>query len=109
MFAAVHTKSNKVACLKVLKPVRPLKVLREINILKTLRGGPNIISLFDIIYNPITQSPSLVTEFVRTTPFPKYYPNLQDGDIRVFMHNLVSAVAYAHSKGKLEGIACLMI
>jgi serine/threonine protein kinase len=99
VFAAVHTNSNRIACIKVLKPVKPLKIMREIQILKALQGGPNIITLFDIIYNPIDQSPALVTEYVRNTGFTKYYPTLQEMDIRAFMYNLLSAVAYAHSKG----------
>jgi casein kinase II subunit alpha len=99
VFAAVHTASNKVACIKVLKPVHPQKVQREIKILRALQGGPNIITLFDTLYNPITQSPALVMEFVRTSNFSKYHPVLQDSDIRLYMYNLLSSVNYAHSKG----------
>lgn len=31
--------------IKILKPIRENKIMREIKILETLKGGPNIISL----------------------------------------------------------------
>lgn len=36
-----------------LQPVKKKKIKREIKILENLRGGPNIISLLDIVKDPV--------------------------------------------------------
>lgn len=35
------------------QPVKKKKIKREIKILENLRGGPNIISLLDIVKDPV--------------------------------------------------------
>lgn len=40
----------------VLQPVKKKKIKREIKILENLRGGPNIISLLDIVKDPVVIS-----------------------------------------------------
>lgn len=37
----------------LLQPVKKKKIKREIKILENLRGGPNIISLLDIVKDPV--------------------------------------------------------
>jgi casein kinase II subunit alpha len=51
---------------KVLKPVKKAKIRREIKILKTLKGGTNIIGLLDVVRDPATKTPALIMEFVDT-------------------------------------------
>ena len=36
-----------------VQPVKKKKIKREIKILENLRGGPNIISLIDIVKDPV--------------------------------------------------------
>jgi len=36
-----------------MQPVKKKKIKREIKILENLRGGPNIISLLDIVKDPV--------------------------------------------------------
>lgn len=38
-----------------LKPVKKKKIKREIKILQNLRNGPNIITLYDIVKDPIVR------------------------------------------------------
>lgn len=40
-------------CCFAIKPVKKKKIKREIKILENLRGGPNIISLIDIVKDPV--------------------------------------------------------
>lgn len=40
-------------CCFLIKPVKKKKIKREIKILENLRGGPNIISLIDIVKDPV--------------------------------------------------------
>ena len=44
--------NNEKCVIKVLKPVKKKKVKREIKILQNLAGGPNIISLLDVVRDP---------------------------------------------------------
>lgn len=39
-----------------LQPVKKKKIKREIKILENLRGGPNIITLLDIVKDPVVSS-----------------------------------------------------
>ena len=38
--------------IKVLKPVKKKKIKREIKILQNLAGGPNVVSLLDVVRDP---------------------------------------------------------
>lgn len=40
----------------LLQPVKKKKIKREIKILENLRGGPNIISLIDIVKDPVVRA-----------------------------------------------------
>lgn len=39
-----------------VQPVKKKKIKREIKILENLRGGPNIITLLDIVKDPVVSS-----------------------------------------------------
>ena len=48
VFEAINVTNNDKCVVKILKPVKKKKIKREIKILKSLAGGPNIISLLVI-------------------------------------------------------------
>ena len=51
------------------------KIRREIKILQTLQHGVNIVELIDVVRDPLTKTPAIITEFVDTsdTDFRKLY------------------------------------
>lgn len=53
----------------VFQPVKKKKIKREIKILENLRGGTNIITLLDVVKDPISRTPALVFEYVNNTDF----------------------------------------
>uniref|UniRef100_A0A8C1EYH6 non-specific serine/threonine protein kinase n=1 Tax=Cyprinus carpio carpio TaxID=630221 RepID=A0A8C1EYH6_CYPCA len=53
VFEAINITNNEKVVVKILKPVKKKKIKREIKILENLRGGPNIITLLDIIKDPV--------------------------------------------------------
>eukprot|EP01050_Picozoa_sp_SAG11_P048833 SAG11_NODE_26344_length_346_cov_1.048583_1_plen_80_part_10 len=55
--------------LQILKPVKKKKIKREIKILQNLVGGPNIITLLDIVRDPQSKTPSLIFEHVNNEDF----------------------------------------
>lgn len=48
VFMGLHSTNMQKCCIKLLKPVRKFKILREIKILQILSGGPNIVELLDV-------------------------------------------------------------
>lgn len=52
VFEGINIINNEKCVIKVLKPVKKKKIKREIKILQNLAGGPNIISLLDVVRDP---------------------------------------------------------
>lgn len=85
--------------IKILKPVKKLKVRREIKILQTLKGGPYIINMHNQVADPSTRTPSLVFEYVENTDFRALWPELTLKDIQRYIVQVLIGLDYAHSKG----------
>ncbi|XP_061743286.1 casein kinase II subunit alpha [Nerophis ophidion] len=99
VFEAINITNNEKVVVKILKPVKKKKIKREIKILENLRGGPNIISLIDIVKDPVSRTPALVFEHVNNTDFKQLYQTLTDYDIRFYMHEILKALDCCHSMG----------
>ncbi|XP_065520985.1 casein kinase II subunit alpha-like isoform X1 [Lathamus discolor] len=102
VFEAINITSNEKVVVKILKPVKKKKIKREIKILENLRGGPNIISLLDIVKDPVSRTPALVFEHVNNTDFKQLYQTLSDFDIRFYMYEILKALDYCHSMGVMH-------
>lgn len=66
VYEGINTENDNRIVIKVLKPVKKAKIRREIKILKTLKGGVNVINLLDVVRDPATKTPALIMEFVDT-------------------------------------------
>nr|XP_054500093.1 casein kinase II subunit alpha isoform X3 [Agelaius phoeniceus] len=99
VFEAINITNNEKVVVKILKPVKKKKIKREIKILENLRGGPNIITLADIVKDPVSRTPALVFEHVNNTDFKQLYQTLTDYDIRFYMYEILKALDYCHSMG----------
>lgn len=91
--------NNQTCVVKCLKPVKSKKINREITILQHLFGGPNIIRLLDIAFEPSTEIPVLVFENVNTIDFRELYPTFTNQDIRYYMFQILKALDFCHSLG----------
>ena len=91
--------TNEEVCVKILKPVRRAKIKREIKVLDTLKGCPNIIKLLDTVVDPSTLTPSLIMEYVNNEEWRTLYPLLAKEDIRYHIYQILKGLDYAHSKG----------
>lgn len=101
-FEGLHISSYSNVLIKVLKPVKRSKVKRELKILQNLSNAPksaNIVALLDIVRDPISKIPSLITEYVENDDFRALYPRLTDADVRYYMFKLLRALDFVHSKG----------
>ncbi|AOW01902.1 kinase-like domain-containing protein [Yarrowia lipolytica] len=91
---------NKQQCvIKVLKPVKKKKIKREIKILQNVAAGPNIVSLLDVVRDPVNKTPSLIFEYVENVDFRQVFPKFKDYDIRYYIYQVLVALEYSHSKG----------
>uniref|UniRef100_A0A673KSS3 non-specific serine/threonine protein kinase n=1 Tax=Sinocyclocheilus rhinocerous TaxID=307959 RepID=A0A673KSS3_9TELE len=92
VFEAINITNNEKVVVKILKPVKKKKIKREIKILENLRGGPNIITLLDIVKDPVV-IPSLLCFH------QQLYQTLTDYDIRFYMYEILKALDFCHSMG----------
>lgn len=99
VFEGVNVKSDSKCVVKILKPVKKKKIKREIKILENLRGGTNIITLLDVVKDPISRTPALIFEYVNNTDFKQLYQTLTDYDIRFYLFELLKALDFCHSRG----------
>jgi len=101
VYEGINTLNNERVVIKILKPVKKTKIRREIKILQTLRGGVNIINLIDVVRDPMTKTPALIMEYVDTgdLDFRPLYKSFTDYDIRFYIHEVLKALDYCHSKG----------
>ncbi|KAF8078282.1 kinase-like domain-containing protein [Lyophyllum atratum] len=99
VFEGVNVVTEEKCIIKVLKPVKKKKIKREIKILQNLAGGPNVVSLLDVVRDPASKIPSLITEYVHNLDFKVLYPRFTDLDVRFYMLELLKALDFCHSKG----------
>eukprot|EP00930_Biecheleria_cincta_P035328 TRINITY_DN242_c0_g1_i5.p1 TRINITY_DN242_c0_g1~~TRINITY_DN242_c0_g1_i5.p1 ORF type:complete len:362 (+),score=43.25 TRINITY_DN242_c0_g1_i5:38-1087(+) len=99
VFEGTKISSGEKCVIKILKPVQKKKIKREIKILQSLFGGPNVVKLLDVVRNPLSKTPSLVFEYVNNTDFKTLYPTFTDHDVRFYMFEILKALDYCHSQG----------
>ncbi|KAJ9441537.1 Casein kinase II subunit alpha [Diplonema papillatum] len=99
VFEGVNCNNNERCVIKVLKPVKKMKIKREIKILQNLCGGTNVVKLLDVVRDPRSKTPALIFEYVNNTDFRTLYPTLTDMDIRYYINELLKALDFCHSMG----------
>ncbi len=99
VFEGLSVLNSEKCVIKVLKPVKKKKIKREIKILQNLSGGPNVVSLLDVVRDPQSKTPSLIFENVDNIDFRTLYPRFTDTDVRFYLLELLKALDFCHSKG----------
>ncbi|XP_002162509.1 casein kinase II subunit alpha [Hydra vulgaris] len=99
VFEGVSIVNNDKVVIKILKPVKKKKIKREIKILENLRGVPNIITLLDVVKDPVSRTPALVFEYVNNIDFKQLYQQFTSEDIKFYLYELLKALDHCHSMG----------
>eukprot|EP01017_Pseudomicrothorax_dubius_P039273 TRINITY_DN599_c0_g1_i2.p2 TRINITY_DN599_c0_g1~~TRINITY_DN599_c0_g1_i2.p2 ORF type:complete len:336 (-),score=79.04 TRINITY_DN599_c0_g1_i2:295-1302(-) len=100
VFEGIHLPTRRQCVIKVLKPVRPKKVNREVKILQILAGGPNIIELHDVVHDRATETTTLIMErlddwsLLRTA-----LPSYDATQVRRCMFEILRTLDFCHSYG----------
>ena len=82
--------TNEDTCIiKVLKPVSKKKIKREVKILRNLTGGPNVISLLDVVQDSVSRSNSLIMEYVDNTEWKELFPVLTEYEMKYYLFQLL--------------------
>ena len=55
-----------------------------------------------VVKDPISRTPAFIFEHVNNTDFKQLYQTLSDFDIRYYLYELLKALDYSHSMGKLS-------
>lgn len=85
--------------------MRKSKIMREIKILETIRGGVNCINMHGVCLDNMSKTICLVEaahqvfEFVCETNFKEIFLKLNDEEIRFYMYQILKALDFCHSKG----------
>eukprot|EP00756_Hemistasia_phaeocysticola_P036473 Hpha_TRINITY_DN16645_c2_g1::TRINITY_DN16645_c2_g1_i1::g.179733::m.179733/K03097/CSNK2A; casein kinase II subunit alpha len=102
VFEGLNCVNDSRCVVKVLKPVKKMKIKREIKILQNLCGGPNVIKLLDVVRDPQSKTPALIFEHVNNVDFRVLYPTLTDFDVRYYMNELLKTLDFCHSMGVMH-------
>jgi len=96
VFEGCNAANNEKCVIKILKPVRIEKQYREVKILQTLYGGPNIVKLYDILRDPATKTPALVFEYIPNIETKVLARSFNNMDIRLYTYMILEALEYSH-------------
>lgn len=99
VFEGIRLTDSKRVVIKVLKPVKPRKILREVKILENLKGGVNIITLLATVRDPLTNTSALIFEYVNNVEYKELYFQLSEADIKYYLNEVLKALQFCHSKG----------
>ncbi|KZT19689.1 kinase-like protein [Neolentinus lepideus HHB14362 ss-1] len=99
VFEGVDMVNDEKCVIKVLKPVASKKIKREIKILRNMSGGPNVVSLLDVVRDPSARYRSLIMEYVENVEWKYLYPRLTEADVKYYIFQLLRALDFAHSHG----------
>lgn len=96
--------SGDEVAIKIFRPIKKLKIRREVKILNLLKGGPNILEIKDVVRDAATKTPAIITEFVDQgeLDIKKTWKNFSLEDIQNYILSTLKALDYAHSKGVMH-------
>lgn len=99
VYQGINNKTDQKVVLKVLKPVKKNKIRREIKILDSLKDGPNIVKLLDVVRDPSSKMPCIVTEWIDNDDYKTISQQFTDDDIRYYLYQVLVGLNYCHSRG----------
>ena len=99
VYEGINVNNDQRVVIKVLKPVKKKKIKREIKVLQNLKDGPNIVKLVDIVRDPSSKSPCIITEWINNVDYKTLFPTLTDEDIRYYIYQVLIALDFCHSMG----------
>jgi len=99
VFKGIDVVNSETCVIKVLKPVAPKKIKREVKILRNLTGGANVVALRDVVRDPFERCHGLVMEHVENVEWRTLFATLSELDVKYYTFQLLKALDFVHSRG----------
>ena len=99
VYEGIENSSNKKVVIKILKPIKKSKVLREIKILRVLQDCPGVPKLLDIVKENNTKIPSFIFEYCPSQDITQLFAKLDELDVKYYLFEILKVLDFAHSKG----------
>lgn len=85
--------------IKILKPVKEVRLNREVRMLQILDGQCNVPKLIELVKDYGTQIPSLILEYCERSDPARLSKELTDFDVRYYIYEILKALEFSHSHG----------
>lgn len=101
VYSGVNMVTGEEVAIKIIKPIKKNKIRREIKILNTLKGGPGVLSILDVVRDSATKIPAIITEYVNQgePDIKKIWKDFTLSDVQNLMQGVLKALDFTHSKG----------
>jgi len=98
VFEGYDVLRDRTVVIKILKPVRRKKIYREVKVLTDVLGGPNCISLLDVVSVAGSDYPALVMEHGGTS-LAAVYSGLALADLKLITLETLRTLEWCHQRG----------
>lgn len=92
-------KGNEKIIIKTLKPIKQIKINREVMILQKLKNHDYITKLISVVVDHEFTNYSLIFEYLPHESLKSLYKKLSFEEIKSYMKMILEGLDYAHSKG----------
>lgn len=99
VYEGLEMATNKKVVIKILKPIRKSKVLREVKILKTLENIQGVPRLLDIVKDNSTKTPSLILDHSENEDFLALFTKLEELDAKFYLWEILRILDQANANG----------
>ncbi|CAI2370767.1 unnamed protein product [Moneuplotes crassus] len=101
VFSGINLNTNQRVVMKFLKPIKLEKINREIAIMKAVKDAPFVNSLVDVVCDPATNSPVLITEFMEVSHanLKELYKTITPFEAKYYTYKILKNLEYCHSRG----------
>ncbi|OBS24581.1 hypothetical protein FPOA_05123 [Fusarium poae] len=97
-----RSRNSQVYAMKLFKDDSRDRIAREIEILRYLRSGPNMIQIVDVVQGEEGADIGIVLEYIENIDYRTLYPRFTDSDIRYYTKELLKALEFAHDLGVMH-------
>jgi casein kinase II subunit alpha len=94
--------NERQCAIKLLKPVNPDRISRELKVISVLQGPPNILEFFDVVIDNGSGIPALITAAVPNSNWRALFKQFTLTDIKFYLYRLLSALAHKHRNGVMH-------
>jgi casein kinase II subunit alpha len=88
--------------IKILKPIKKSKVLREIKVHRVLEACSGVPRLLDIVKDSTTKIPALIMERCQSQDLVGLFSKVSEEDFKFYMFEVLKIIDSAHAKGVMH-------